>query len=134
MDDAAIKRMLSTMSRVAVVGLSPDPERASHGITRWLKGLGVDVVGVNPGHRTILDLPVYPDLASVPGPVDIVDIFRRSDAVPPIVEAALARGDRAIWMQEGVQHAAAAEAAAARGVPVVMDRCIYKEWLRLLNG
>ena len=134
MDDAVIKDMLAGMTRVAVVGLSPKPDRASHGITRWLIGLGVDVVGVNPGHTSILEVPVYPDLASVPGTVDIVDIFRRSEAVPPIVEAALARGDRAIWMQEGVSHDEAAQRASDQGVPVVMDRCIYKEWLRLLNG
>lgn len=134
MDDAAIKEMLTNMKRVAVVGLSPREDRASHGITRWLVGLGVEVVGVNPGHESILDLPVYPDLASVPGTVDIVDVFRRSDTVPPIVEAALDRGDRAIWMQEGVVHEEAAQQARDRGVPVVQDRCIYKEWLRLLNG
>lgn len=134
MDDAAIKEMLTTMKRVAVVGLSPREDRASHGIARWLVGLGVEVVGVNPGHDSILDLPVYPDLASVPGTVDIVDIFRRSDAVPLIVDAALDRGDGAIWMQEGVAHDQAAQRAQERGVPVVSDRCIYKEWLRLLNG
>lgn len=134
MDDAAIKEMLTNMKRVAVVGLSPREDRASHGITRWLVGLGVEVVGVNPGHDSILDLPVYPDLASVPGKVDIVDIFRRSEAVPPIIGAALERGDRAIWMQEGVAHDEAAQQARDRGVPVVSDRCIYKEWLRLLNG
>jgi len=134
MDDATIKTMLQDMKRVAVVGLSPKADRASHGITRWLTGLGVEVVGVNPAHDRILDLPVYPDLASVPGPVDIVNIFRRSEAVPPFVDAALQRGDGAIWMQEGVVHADAAAMAEARGVPVVMDRCIYKEWLRLLNG
>lgn len=134
MDDAAIRQMLTDMKRVAVIGLSPKADRASHGITRWLVGLGVEVVGVNPGHDRILELPVYPDLASVPGRVDIVDIFRRSEAVPPIVDQALARGDGAIWMQEGVSHDPAAARAAAAGVPVVVDRCIYKEWLRLLNG
>jgi predicted CoA-binding protein len=133
-NDDAIKQMLSDMSRVAVVGMSPKPDRASHGISRWLIGLGVEVVGVNPGHTSILDRPVYPDLASVPGKVDIVDIFRRSEAVGPIVEEALARGDRAIWMQEGVVNEEAAERAEAASVPVVMDRCLYKEWLRLLNG
>lgn len=134
MDDQALKAMLENMKRVAVVGLSPKPDRASHGITRWLTGLGVEVVGVNPLHDSILDLPVYPDLESVPGKVDIVDIFRRSEAVPPFVDAAIERGDGAIWMQEGVEHAEAAARAEASGVPVVMDRCIYKEWLRLLNG
>ena len=133
MDDHQLKQALGGMKRVAVVGLSPKPERASHGITRWLLGLGVEVVGVNPGHREILGITVYPDLESVPGPVDIVDIFRRSDQVEPIVTAAVARQDRLVWMQEGVENEAAAAAARAAGIPVIMDRCIYKEWLRLLN-
>ncbi|HOX24947.1 MAG TPA: CoA-binding protein [Candidatus Krumholzibacteria bacterium] len=134
MDDLQIRRILTGMRRVAVVGLSPNPERASHGIARWLAGRGLEVVGVNPGQSEILGIPVYPKLEDVPGPVDVVDIFRRSDTVGPVVSAAVARGDGAIWMQEGVVNDAAAETAAAAGIPVVMDRCIYKEWLRLLNG
>lgn len=134
MDDAQIKQLLAGMRRVAVVGLSPHPERASHGIARWLIGRGVEVVGVNPGQTEILGVPVYPDLDHVPGTVDVVDIFRRGDTVGPVVDAAVARGDGAIWMQEGVTNPAAAAAAAAAGIPTVMDRCIYKEWLRLLNG
>jgi predicted CoA-binding protein len=134
MDDAAIKQLLTDMKRVAVVGISPKEDRASHGIARWLIGRGVDVVGVNPGHTEILGVPVYPDLAAVPGSVDIVDVFRRSDSVGPVVDAAVARGDAAIWMQEGVINQDAAAVATDAGIPVVMDRCIYKEWLRLLNG
>jgi uncharacterized protein len=133
MDDHQLKQVLAGMKRVAVVGLSPKSDRASHGITRWLLGLGVEVVGVNPAHREILGIPVYPDLESVPGPVDIVDIFRRSDQVEPIVTAAVDRRDRLVWMQEGVENEAAAAVARAAGIPVIMDRCIYKEWLRLLN-
>ncbi len=134
MDDAAIKQVLKTMQRVAVIGLSPREDRASHGITRWLLGMGVEVVGVNPAHTEILGVPVYPALPDVPGRVDVVDIFRRSDTVEPVVSAAVARGDGAVWMQEGVVNEAAAAVATAAGVPVIMDLCIYKEWLRLLNG
>ena len=134
MDDCRIKQLLQDMRRVAVVGISPREDRASHGIARWLIGQGVDVVGVNPGHTEILGVPVYPDLASVPGPVDVVDIFRRSDTVGPIVDAAVARGDGAIWMQEGVENVEAAGVAEAAGIPTIMDRCIYKEWLRLMNA
>lgn len=133
MDDSQIKQILARARRVAVVGISPKTDRPSHGIARWLAGLGIEVVGVNPAHREILDLPVYPDLASVPGRVDIVDIFRRSDAVEPVVAEALERGDGAIWMQEGVMNDPAAAAARQAGVPVIMDRCLYKEWLRLMN-
>lgn len=131
--DDQMKTMFSRLTRVAVVGLSPDPSRASHGIARFLIGRGFDVVGVNPGHREILGVPVYPSLPDVPGRVDLVDIFRRGDTVGPIVDAALARGDGFIWMQEGVVNEEAAARARAAGIPVVMDLCVYKEWLRLMN-
>ncbi len=90
-------------------------------------------MGVNPGQAEILGVPVYPTLADVPHPVDLVDIFRRGDTVGPIVEAAVARGDGFIWMQEGVVNEDAAALAARAGIPVVMDLCVYKEWLRLMN-
>ena len=134
MTDTQIAEALRGMQRVAVVGLSPKQERASHGISRWLLGSGVDVVGVNPAHEEILGVPVYPSLADVPGPVDIVDIFRRSETVGPIVADAVSRRDGLIWMQEGVVNPDAARVASEAGVPVIMDRCIYKEYLRLLNG
>ncbi len=131
--DAELTTLFSQMKRVAVVGLSPDPARASHGIARFLIGRGFDVVGVNPGHAEILGVPVYPTLADVPHRVDLVDIFRRGDTVGPIVAAAVARGDGFIWMQEGVVNEAAAAQAREAGIPVVMDLCVYKEWLRLMN-
>jgi hypothetical protein len=134
MTDTQIAEALRGMQRVAVVGLSPKQERASHGISRWLLGSGVDVVGVNPAHEEILGVPVYPSLADVPGPVDIVDIFRRSETVGPIVADAVSRRDGLIWMQEGVVNPDAARVASEAGIPVIMDRCIYKEYLRLLNG
>jgi len=134
MDDARIQTLLGSLRRIAVVGLSPKPDRASHGVTRFLIDQGFEVVGVNPGHEEILGLPVYPSLADVPGPVDLVDIFRRSDQVAPIVDEAIARGDGAIWMQEGVVDEESAARARTSGLPVVMDRCLYKEWLRLMNA
>ncbi len=134
MDDTRMKTLFTTMRTVAVVGLSPNPERASHGIAKFLIGAGFDVVGVNPGHQEILGVPVYPTLGDVPHPVDLVDIFRRSDTVEPVVQAAIARGDGFVWMQEGVVNETAADAAGDAGIPVVMDRCVYKEWLRLMNA
>ena len=131
--DTRLKTLFSQMRRVAVVGLSPDPERASHGIARFLIGRGFDVVGINPGHTEILGVPVYASLADVPHPVDLVDIFRRGDAVGPIVDAAIGRGDGFIWMQEGVVNEDAAARARQADIPVVMDLCVYKEWLRLMN-
>jgi uncharacterized protein len=132
--DDAVRDLLLGMRRVAVVGISENPERASHGIARFLIGRGVEVVGVNPQLREVLGAPVYPALADVPGPIDVVDVFRRSEAVPSIVDEAIAVGARAVWLQEGVTHAEASRKAVAAGLVVVADRCIYKEWLRLTNG
>ncbi len=133
--DEAVTQVLAGMRRVAVVGLSARPDRASYGVTRFLVGRGLDVVGVNPAlAEDVLGLTIYPELTDVPGPVDVVDVFRRSDAVPAIVEQAIAIGARAIWLQEGVVHEDAAARARAAGLTVIQDRCLYKEWLRLLNG
>ncbi len=132
--DDEVRALLAGMKRVAVVGISDRPDRASHGIARFLAGIGVEVFGVNPALREVLGRPVFGALADVPGPVDIVNVFRRSDAVPPIVDEAIATGARAVWLQEDVVHPEAAARARAAGLTVVMDRCIYKEWLRLLNG
>lgn len=133
-DDTAIKRLLENMQRIAVVGISLKEERASHGIAKFLIGQDFDVVGVNPALTEALGVPVYPRLADVPGKIDIVDIFRRSDAVPAIVDDAIAKQVGAVWMQEGVVHEEAAAKAAAAGIDVVMDRCLYQEWLRLMNA
>ena len=133
-DDTAIKRLLDNMQRIAVVGISLKEDRASHGIAKFLVGQGFDVVGVNPALTEALGVPVYPRVADVPGKIDVVDVFRRSDAVPAIVDDAIAKQVGAVWMQEGVVHEEAAAKAAAAGVDVVMDRCLYKEWLRLMNA
>jgi predicted CoA-binding protein len=132
-DDTAIKRLLENMQRIAVVGISLKEERASHGIAKFLIGQGFDVVGVNPALTEALGVPVYPRLADVPGKIDIVDVFRRNDAVPAIVDDAIDKQVGAVWMQEGVVHEEAAAKAAAAGIDVVMDRCLYQEWLRLMN-
>lgn len=133
--DDVTRSVLEGMKRVAVVGLSDRPDRASYGVTRFLVGRGLDVVGVNPALATgVLGLKVHAELSEVAGPVDVVDVFRRSDAVPAIVDQAIAIGARAIWLQEGVVHEEAAARARAAGLVVIQDRCLYKEWLRLLNG
>ncbi len=134
MTDERVTEILRGMKRVAVVGISDKPERASHGITKFLAGLGLEVHGVNPMLEEVLGVKVHPTLADVPGPIDVVDVFRRSDAVQPIVDEAVAAGAKAVWMQEGVVNEAAARTARDAGLDVIMDRCIYKEWLRLLNG
>ena len=133
--DEVVRGILENMKRVAVVGLSAKPDRASYGVTRFMVGRGLEVVGVNPVLKEkVLDLEIVPTLADVPGKVDVVDVFRRSDAVPEIVDAAIARGDGCIWLQEGVVHKEAAARARAAGLEVISDRCLYKEWLRLMNG
>ncbi|MBK7769253.1 MAG: CoA-binding protein [bacterium] len=133
--DETVRRVLADMRRVAVVGLSARPDRASYGVTRFMVGRGLEVVGVNPAlQEDVLGLPIVAELDDVPGPVDVVDVFRRSDAVPGIVDQAIAIGARAIWLQEGVVHEEAAARARAAGLTVIQDRCLYKEWLRLLNG
>ena len=132
--DDRIADFLRAMRHVAVVGISDRSDRPSHGIARFLIGAGYEVCGVNPTLANVLGRPVYPTLAEVPGPLDLVDVFRRGEAVPEIVEAAIAAGARGLWLQEDVVHPAAAARARDAGLFVVMDRCIYKEWLRLLNG
>jgi len=123
-DLPAIKKLLTTAKTIAVVGLSPKESRPSNMVARYLIEAGYTVIPVNPGQEEILGLPCYPDLAAVPGPVDIVNIFRRSEDVPPIVAEAIAIGAKAIWLQEGVIHAEAARSAKTAGLVVVMDRCI----------
>ena len=133
--DDRIKKILGDMKRGAVVGLSAKEDRASHGIARFLVGLGLDVVGVNPMLKEdILGIKIYPSLADVPVTVDLVDVFRRSETVPPVVDEAIAMKAGALWMQEDVVHEEAAAKARAAGLDVIQDRCLYKEWLRLMNG
>ena len=119
-----IRAVLQGCRRIAVVGLSPKPDRPSHRVTRYLLKVGYEVVPVNPGHEQILGLPCYPDLQSVPGPIDLVDIFRRSEQVLPIVKDAVAKQVRVIWMQQGIVNREAAELAERQGIVVIMDRCI----------
>jgi len=123
-DLPAIKKLLTTAKTIAVVGLSPKEARPSNMVARYLIKAGYTIIPVNPGQKEILGLDCYPDLTAIPTPVDIVNIFRRSEDVEPIVAEAIAIGARMIWMQEGVIHAEAARTAKAAGLVVVMDRCI----------
>ncbi len=133
--DERIKEIFSSMRRIAVVGISPKEDRASHGIARFLLGRGLEVLGVNPVlTEPVLEAPLFPSVRDVPPPIDVVDIFRRSETVPPVVDDAIAAGAKVIWMQEGVEHPEAAAKALDAGIDVIMDRCLYKEWLRLMNG
>jgi predicted CoA-binding protein len=126
-----IAEILHTSRTIAVVGLSGKRYRPSYGVAEYLKRAGYRIIPVNPMESSVLGEQAYPDLDSVPEPVDLVDIFRRSEFVPEIVEAAIRKGAKAIWMQEGVIHEAAAARAEAAGLAVVMDRCILKDHRRL---
>lgn len=132
MTDDDIKHLLERTQRIAVIGLSSDPGRPSHGVARSLQGFGYKIVPVNPKETEILGETSYPDLASVPGDIDLVDVFRAPEHVPAIVDACIERGVPAIWLQEGVVHEDAARRARDAGIEVIMDRCIYKEYRRLM--
>jgi len=127
-----VRRILSTSKNVAVIGLSDNPDRDSHRVAAYLQQHGYRIIPVNPKVTTVLGEPAYPRLRDVPVPVDVVDIFRKPDAVPEIVEDAIALGARVIWMQEGIAHNAAADRARAAGLTVVMNKCMLKE-LRAAN-
>ena len=126
-DPKVAERILRSYRAWAVVGCSSDPTRPSHGVSRYLIGQGYDVVPVNPNEDLVHGLPAYPDLRSIPAdtraPIEVVDLFRRSDAVMPHVEEAIEIGAKAVWMQLGVWNQEAAELAAHVGLLVVMNRC-----------
>lgn len=122
-----VGRLLKTSRTIVVVGLSPNPNRPSHRVALYLKSAGYKVIPVRPGCAEILGEKCYPSLDEVPGPVDVVDVFRKSEYVPPVAEAAVRKGAKALWLQEGVVHNEAAKRAASAGLVVVQDRCILKE-------
>jgi predicted CoA-binding protein len=129
-----IAEILRDAHTIAVVGLSGKRYRPSYGVAEYMKRAGYRIIPVNPQENEVLGEKSYPDLDSVPEPVDIVDIFRRSEHVPEIVEAAIRKGAKVVWMQEGVIHEPAARRAEEAGLTVVMDRCILKDHRRVLSG
>lgn len=122
-----IRELLETSKFIAVVGLSSSRSRPSYGVARYLQSAGYRIIPVNPNETEVLGMRAYARLEDVPDKIDIVDIFRRPEAVPEIVESAIRIGARSIWMQEGVIHEAAAERARRAGLVAVMDRCILKD-------
>ena len=135
--DQHLRDILSMARTIAVVGISANPVRPSYYVARYLALKGYRVIPVNPGlaGQVLFGETVYGDLADIPDDVDMVDIFRRSDAVPPIVDAALARWPdlQTIWMQIGVENAQAAGVAQARGVQAIQNRCPKIEYQRLFD-
>jgi predicted CoA-binding protein len=126
-EDASITELLASAKTIAVVGLSGKRYRASFGVTETLLSSGYRIFPVNPNESEVLGEKCYARLEDIPEKIDIVDIFRRPEFVPEIVDAAIRVGALAIWMQEGVEDEKSAERARAAGLFVVMDRCIAKE-------
>ncbi len=131
--DNDIRQILDTCRTIAVVGLSSKPFRASYGVSEYMKRQGYRIIPVNPEETEVLGEKAYARLEDVPEKIDAVDVFRRSEFVAPLVDSSIAVGAKAIWMQEGVEDAAAARKARAAGLLVVMDRCILKEHRRLFR-
>ena len=119
--------ILSRYKTIAVVGLSPNRMRPSNGVSQYMKSQGYRIIPVNPGHAEILGEKAYRRLEDIPEPVEIVNVFRRSEEVGPVVASAIAIGAKVVWFQEGIRNEEAAARAAAAGLEVVQDRCILKE-------
>jgi predicted CoA-binding protein len=128
-----IGAILQKYKVIAVVGLSPKPERDSHQVAKYMKENHYRIVPVNPGQKDILGEKCYRNLKAIPFPVDIVDVFRKPDAVPNIVEDAVEIGARVVWMQLGIVHNEAAEKAREAGLEIVMDKCIKVEHMRMIK-
>jgi len=131
--DWTSREILTTSKTWAVVGCSTDPRRASHGVAAFLLAQGFTVVPVHPAYDEVLGLQCYPDLRSVPVPIDVVDIFRRADEAGVHVDEAIEVGAGAVWMQLGVVDVAAARRASEAGLAVVMDRCPRIDYPRLVG-
>lgn len=128
---SAIPELLRKSKTIAVVGLSSKKFRPSYGVAEYMQAHGYRVIPVNPNESEVLGEKSYATLEEIPEHVDVVDVFRRSEFVGPIVDSAIRIGANAIWMQEGVEHLDGAKKAREAGLAVVMDRCILKEHMRL---
>ena len=126
--------ILRSAKTIAVVGLSGRRFRPSYGVSEYMQSAGYRIIPVNPNESEVLGEKAYASLDEIPEPIDIVDIFRRPEFVPDIVDAAIRISAKVIWMQEGVEHAEAAQKAAVAGLTVIMDRCILKEHRKLQIG
>lgn len=130
-DPKVIRDVLTRKPRVAMIGASSKPEKASHEVLAYLVDHGFEVVPVNPKEEEILGLRCYPSLEEVPGEVEVVDVFRKPEALGPIAEAAIRKGARVLWMQLGIVNEEAAQRAREAGLDVVMDHCMKQEHARL---
>ena len=129
-----MKEILLSAKTVASVGLSSNPAKESFGIVQYLKDQGYRIIPVNPTATEIMGEKAYPDLASIPDKVDVVQVFRKSEDVPPVVDEAIKIGAKVVWMQEGVVHEGAAQKARDAGLQVVMDACMRATHRRLIGA
>ena len=133
-DDDAVRTLLKTVKTIAVVGLSPQPARPSYRVAQAMQHYGYRIVPVRPLVDEVLGEKAYAQLADIPFAVDLVDVFRAAEHVPAIVTQCLALHLPAIWIQEGIVHGASAQQAQVGGMTVVMDRCILKDYVRLMTA
>ena len=124
------RALLKRVKTIAVVGLSPNPSRPSYGVSRAMQGFGYTIIPVHPAAREILGARAYPRLSDIPLPIDLVDVFRRPEHLDGIVDECLALGLKSLWIQEGILNEPAALRAVKGGMMVVMDRCIYRDYLQ----
>ena len=133
-DIAGLRRVLAQTKSIAVVGLSAHWYRPSYFAAKYMQDHGYRVIPVNPSYSEVLGQPCYPSLEAIPGPVDLVDCFRKSADIMPIAREAVAKGARVLWMQLGIRNEEAARLAIDAGLDVVMDRCVKIEHARILGG
>ena len=131
MESMEISKLLKEYKTIAVVGLSPKENRPSNQVARYLIEAGYNIIPVNPGQSEILGKKCYPDLKSIPEHIDIIDIFRRTEDVPPIVVDAISINAKVIWMQQGIVNEEAAALARKAGLTVIMDRCLKVDHMNL---
>ena len=125
--------LLKRVRKIAVVGLSPNPDRPSYGVSKAMQGFGYTIIPVHPAAGEILGAKAYPRLADIPNPIDLVNVFRRSEHLDGVVDECLKLGLKNIWIQEGIINEPAALKARQGGMYVVMDRCIYRDYLQLCS-
>ena len=133
-DDAELRNILKSARTVACVGVSSNPQKPSYGIFQYLVEAGYHMVPVNPTTPDIMGRLTYPDVVSIPQKIDVVQVFRKPEDVPAVVEQAIAAGARVVWMQEGIVNVQAAERAEKAGLKVVMDRCMMETHRRLVRS
>jgi predicted CoA-binding protein len=125
--EAGVIRRMVDAKRIAVVGLSDDPSRPSYEVAQYLRSAGKEILPVNPNHKTVMGLPCYPSLAAVPGPIDVVDVFRRPEFCADVARDAVEAGAKGLWLQSGVRSDEAREIARKGGLDFVQDRCLKVE-------